>query len=234
MTAPNTAPPSRIMAWLRQSLVFIPCAILAAIAAYLTAALLMGAVPLNKHAQSPQGIPIYINRYQDTAEIILPAQSSEYNWLSRLNPIFQTDAPENPAFIAISLIPQADPPLPQELLPRLSAQMHNAIDPLMGKRPTYLRVRYLERLPAGVSLAQIQAPTERYSRLAHNIAADLSDYRPSTGNQYPARPTYTLINTSNSWLNDHLTQAQLPAVLWTPFAAPLTRLGTPVRVRGSH
>lgn len=110
-----------------------------------------------------------------------------------------------------------------------------ALKAISGINTTLLRVTFypVAALKPADNIVRIQISATQYRKLSQYIQAAfvldtnergqvLSNTHHGNHNQfYLAHGRYHLFYTCNTWVNQQLKQSNLPAVVWTPFAAPL-------------
>ncbi|SUO95808.1 TIGR02117 family protein [Suttonella ornithocola] len=218
-----------------KKLIFIPItALIIALLSYLLIAYLLGAIKIKPLHQTYQDIPIYLTTNGVHTDIILPTKVADIDWLKLLDPNDALIPIQHPKYIAFGWGERKvylETPYWKDLT------IKNAINALIGNNETVLHVDYLTSLPNNQPLTQLWIDQKNYQLLSQNITQTFkrqhtqiipipNAHYATNDAFYLAHGRYHLFNTCNTWVNNQLKQANLPAVIWTPFSSPLMNLSS--------
>lgn len=215
--APRT--PHRVLAWLLAT----P---LAAAFAYLLAALVLGALPVNRDfAERVDGVAIYVRTNGVHAEIVVPTRAAGVDWSIDHPPqhVRQLDAPL--AWIAFGWGDRdfyLNTPTWRDL------RLRTALVALSGLGRGAMHVEYVER-PEAYGSRRVRIGFAQYLRLVDYVRGSFRrdpDGRPvridapgyfDTDAFYEAVPVYTFWFTCNEWVRRGLAEAGVRTAAWAPF-----------------
>lgn len=199
-------------------------------ATYVTAAVALGAIPVNSSfAESPEGVPIYLRTNGVHAELILPTRAGSIDWSIEHPPAHMRSLAEPLEWIAFGWGDRgffAHTPTWADL------KVETALMALSGFGPGAMHVEYIES-PRAYKAREVKISPEQYARLVAFIRASFT--RDATGRPhrtnlpgyfsndafYEASSGYKFWVTCNDWVRKALTDAGVRAPLWAPFDTAL-------------
>ncbi|MGZ9059249.1 MAG: TIGR02117 family protein [Burkholderiaceae bacterium] len=213
----------RAVGWLVAALIIIA-------ATYVTAAIALGAIPVNSSfEESPGGISIYVRTNGVHAELVLPTRAPGVDWSAEHPPAHMRSLAEPLEWIAFGWGDRgffAHTPTWAQLRPG------TALMALSGLGPGAMHVEYIES-PRAYKAREIKVSAEQYARLVAFIRAsfqrdtagrphrtNLSGYF-STDAFYEASSGYKFWVTCNDWVRKALREAGVRAPVWAPFDTAL-------------
>jgi len=197
-------------------------AVVALALAYLAAALLLGAFPVNRDFQpTPGGIEVFVCSNGVHTDFVLPVKTAEVDWsaifLPRHYPVDVTGFDHvgigwgNLDFYRST--------------PRWSDfRIGTALHAVLGFGAAAFHVQYRPAPGPAERCGRVAVSPVQYRALANYIAAAMAGPEPSapgygtTDLFYPARGHFSLFESCNVWVGQGLQAAGLPTGLWTPFA----------------
>ena len=204
---------------------FLVAALLAAAVLFLLAAWIGSSMPRNAPAKPPgDGITIMVETNGVHTGIIMPIISPEMDWRAVFPSAGRPMNGRLPTHIAVGWGEREvflNTPSWADLKPSTALRIA-----LQGGQPV-MRVSHYVRPAPGENFRPLTITRADYARMAEAIAASLAPVpgvqNPMRGADpqdayYPARGTYTLAQTCNSWVGDMLAHGGVPMGRWTPFA----------------
>jgi uncharacterized protein (TIGR02117 family) len=199
-------------------------------AAYVTAAIVLGALPANSSFSEPaDGIPIYVRTNGVHAELILPTRAGHVDWSVEHPPAHMRSLAEPLEWIAFGwgdLGFFANTPTWADL------KFGTAVVALSGFAPGAMHVEYIES-PRSYKAREVKVSPEQYAKLVTYIRASFRRDpvgRPEraevpgyfkTDAFYEASSGYKFWFTCNDWVRRALTEAGIRAPMWSPFDTAL-------------
>lgn len=208
---------------------FVAAAIVIA-ATYVTAAIALGALPVNaSFVESADGIPIYLRTNGVHAELILPTRAAEVDWSVDHPPAHMRSLAEPLDWVAFGWGDRgffAHTPTWADLKPA------TALIALSGFGPGAMHVEYIES-PRAYKAREVKISPAQYARLVAFIRASFE--RDAAGRLhrtnlpgyfasdafYEASAGYKFWFTCNDWVRRALSDAGVRAPLWAPFDTAL-------------
>lgn len=208
---------------------FVAAAIVIA-ATYVTAAIALGALPVNaSFVESADGIPIYLRTNGVHAELILPTRAAEVDWSVDHPPAHMRSLAEPLEWVAFGWGDRgffAHTPTWADLKPA------TALIALSGFGPGAMHVEYIES-PRAYKAREVKISPAQYARLVAFIRASFE--RDAAGRLhrtnlpgyfasdafYEASAGYKFWFTCNDWVRRALSDAGVRAPLWAPFDTAL-------------
>ncbi len=218
------------LAMLLRGLGWVVAAVIVIAATYVTAAIALGAVPVNSSfVESADGIPIYLRTNGVHAELILPTRSAEVDWSIEHPPAHMRSLAEPLEWIAFGWGDRgffANTPTWADLEPS------TALVALSGLGPGAMHVEYIES-PRSYKAREVKISPEQYARLVAYIRGSFE--RDAAGRSeradvpgyfeddafYEASGGYKFWFTCNDWVRKALTEAGVRAPVWSPFDTAL-------------
>lgn len=213
--------------WVRALLAF---AVLPA--AYLLAALVLGAWPVNRgFVEAVDGVTIYVRTNGVHAEIVTPTRAAGVDWSDDHPPQHFRRLAEPLPWIAFGWGDREfylNTPTWRELRPR------TALVALSGLGQGAMHVEYVDR-PEAYAGHRVRISAEQYRRLAAYLRASFrrdGEGRPiridapgyfDTDAFYEAIPVYTFWFTCNEWVRRGLALAGVRTAAWAPFDVAIFR-----------
>jgi uncharacterized protein (TIGR02117 family) len=211
-----------------RALVRAIAAVIGAIIIYLTAALVLGILPVNRDFQStPGGTEIFVCSNGVHTDFVLPVRNTLVDWSRRF------PAPDFPgAVTGYDHIGIGWGNLDfYKSTPRWSDfKLGTALSALSGSGPSALHVQYRPGPGPTERCGRLLVDDAQYRALADyidssllNSAAGEAAIRSASGygatdNFYTAVGRFSLVETCNAWIGDGLKSAGLPSGIWTPFS----------------
>lgn len=210
------------MGWkilVRFVLAFISIAI-----AYFLAAIVLSLIPVNRTAELPDEITIYLVSNGVHLDLLLPIENDVKNWNEEVSP-----HPEIKAYIKYVGIGWGDKEFYLETPQWSDLRFSVAIRALSGKNPSAIHVNFYNKVRLDHWSRKLQISKEQYHLMVGFIEQSFKQDEsgrtiiiPGAGyNQYDlfyeANQSYSLFYTCNTWTNSCLKHAGLPACAWTPF-----------------
>ncbi len=213
----------RGIGWLVAALIVIA-------ATYVTAAIALGALPVNSSfAESADGIPIYVRTNGVHAELILPTRAADIDWSVEHPPAHMRSLAEPHEWIAFGWGDRgffAQTPTWADL------RVVTALTALSGLSPGAMHVEYIES-PRSYKAREIKISPEQYARLVAYIRASFE--RDEAGRPkragfhgyfeydafYEASRSYKFWFTCNDWVRKALSETGVRAPIWSPFDTAL-------------
>ena len=213
----------RGIGWLVAALIVIA-------ATYVTAAIALGALPVNSSfAESADGIPIYLRTNGVHAELILPTRAADIDWSVEHPPAHMRSLAEPHEWIAFGWGDRgffAQTPTWADL------RVVTALTALSGFSPGAMHVEYIES-PRSYKAREIKISPEQYARLVAYIRASFE--RDEAGRPkragfpgyfgydafYEASRSYKFWFTCNDWVRKALSETGVRAPIWSPFDTAL-------------
>lgn len=199
-------------------------------ATYVTAAIALGALPVNSSfVEAADGIPIYVRTNGVHAELILPTRTANVDWSVEHPPAHMRALAEPLEWIAFGwgdLGFFANTPTWADL------KVGTALTALSGLAPGAMHVEYIES-PRAYKAREVKISAEQYARLVAYIKASFkrdSAGRPdraevpgyfSTDAFYDASGGYKFWYTCNDWVRKALSEAGVRTATWSPFDTAL-------------
>jgi uncharacterized protein (TIGR02117 family) len=221
--------PSPLTTALRATGWLVAIAILIA-ATYVTAAIVLGAIPANSSFSEPaDGIPIYLRTNGVHAELILPTRAGHVDWSVEHPPAHMRSLAEPLEWIAFGwgdLGFFANTPTWTDL------KFGTAVVALSGFAPGAMHVEDIES-PRSYKAREVKISPEQYAKLVTYIRASFrrdSAGRPEraevpgyfkTDAFYEASSSYKFWFTCNDWARRALTEAGIRSPMWSPFDTAL-------------
>ena len=213
----------RAVGWLVAALIIVA-------ATYVTAAIALGAIPVNSSfEESPGGISIYVRTNGVHAELVLPTRAPGVDWSAEHPSAHMRSLAEPLEWIAFGWGDRgffAHTPTWAHLRPG------TALMALSGLGPGAMHVEYIES-PRAYKAREIKVSAEQYARLVAFIRASFqrdASGRPhrtnlpgyfSTDAFYDASSGYKFWVTCNDWVRKALREAGVRAPVWAPFDTAL-------------
>ncbi len=199
-------------------------------ATYVTAAIALGAIPVNSSfTESADGMPIYVRTNGVHAELILPTRAAGVDWSVDHPPAHMRSLGEPTEWIAFGWGDRgffANTPTWADLEPA------TALVALSGFGPGAMHVEYIES-PRSYKAREVKISQEQYARLVAYVRgsferdaagrverADLPGYFEDDA-FYEASRGYKFWFTCNDWVRRALTEAGVRAPVWSPFDTAL-------------
>lgn len=199
-------------------------------ATYVTAAIALGAIPVNSSfVESDDGIPIYLRTNGVHAELILPTRAADVDWSVEHPAVHMRSLAEPLEWIAFGwgdLGFFANTPTWADL------KLGTALTALSGVGPGAMHVEYIES-PRSYKAREVKISPEQHARLVAYIRSsferdaagrlDRADV-PGYFNEdafYEANGGYKFWFTCNDWVRKALTEAGVRAPVWSPFDTAL-------------
>jgi uncharacterized protein (TIGR02117 family) len=198
-------------------------AVFALSALYVVAALVLGAIPVNRDFQpAPDGVEIAVCSNGVHTDFVLPVKTDEVDWSTTFRPQqFPTDVTR---FDHIG-IGWGDLDFYRST-PRWSDfDTGIALRALAGLGPAALHVQYRPGPGANEDCRRMVVSVPQYRALANYIGATLAATEApaapgygATDLFYPALGRFSLFKSCNVWVGEGLKASGLPSGLWTPFS----------------
>lgn len=195
-----------------------------AVALYLTFAMVTSQIIVNQEPKEEQELCIYLSDAAIHLNLIIPVQYLNEEQLQKL----QVDSTIQ--YLAIGWGEEnfyLNTPLWSDLTISTTAEA------LLWNSPSLMHVDFLKKRSKDwhlVFLSEAQLDTLRETIEAQFVLEN-KEYLPIAGFSYygsdrfyRAHGSYSCINTCNSWVNDCLKTAELPACYWTPFGHAITSI----------
>jgi uncharacterized protein (TIGR02117 family) len=200
--------------------------LLLAVTLYVTAALLLGALPRNSgFVETHDGIPVYVRTNGVHAELILPTRHAVIDWSAEFPARHMQSLAAPSEWIGFGWGDRGfmlTTPTWADLRPG------TALVALAGLGVGVMHVEYVET-PAAYKARRVRLSEDEYRRLVEAIRASfvrdpdgavrLVDARGYFGNDafYEAVPRYTFWYTCNEWTRRMLAAAGVRTATWAPF-----------------
>jgi len=199
-------------------------------ATYVTAAIALGALPVNaSFVESADGIPIYLRTNGVHAELILPTRAGEVDWSVEHPPAHMRSLAEPLEWVAFGWGDRgffAHTPTWADL------KLATALVALSGFGPGAMHVEYIET-PRSYKAREVKISSQQYARLVSHIRASFA--RDAAGRPkreplpgyfahdafYEASTGYKFWFTCNEWVRKALSESGVRAPLWSPFDTAL-------------
>lgn len=204
---------------------FSLAALLAVAVLFLLAAWIGSSLPRNSPGQAAaDGVTIMVETNGVHTGIIMPIVSPEMDWRAVFPSASRPVNGRLPTHIAVGWGEREvflNTPTWADLKPSTALRIA-----FQGGEPV-MRVSHYVRPAPGENFRPLTISRAAYARMAEAIAASLAPasraHRPLRGVDpddayYPARGSYTLAQTCNSWVGDMLAHGGVPMGRWTPFA----------------
>ena len=205
--------------------IFRACAALvAALAGYVLAGLIGGAIPTNRDWRpAPRGVRIFVESNGIHTGIIVPKRAAGIDWRGFARPSDLRD-PRYAAFDHLA-IGWGEKAFFLETPTWADVRLRTVLASAVGSDAVLLHVEHLAAPVPGGDVRAVMLSEDEYRRLARYIAATI---RPR-GRAYPgyaaydafydARGHYSAVATCNAWTGDALRAAGVRVGRWTPFPA---------------
>ncbi len=209
---------------------WIVSALIVFAATYVTAAIALGAIPVNaSFTESPDGVPIYLRTNGVHAELILPTRHGSIDWSSEHPTVHMRSLPQPLEWVAFGWGDRgffAHTPTWADLKPS------TALMALSGLGPGAMHVEYIES-PRAYKAREVKINAEQYARLVAFIRASFerdAAGRPhrtnlpgyfSTDAFYDSSVGYKFWFTCNDWVRKGLSDAGVRTAVWAPFDTAL-------------
>jgi len=195
---------------------------------YLLMAFIGSVIPVNTDFEAKDTVlDIYLYEQDLHTDILLPVHSEIISWDSIFKPEHTLAKPVNSKLIGFGwgdLNFYRNTPQWEDL------KLNVAFKTVFLKSQSALHTRFYNEIPDSENLLKISVSEEQYKKLSNYILAslskknlkeiqpvpDLNYYRDDAF--YPAKTSFHLFKTCNTWVNDALKQSGLKACLWTPFS----------------
>jgi len=197
-------------------------AVVALALAYLAAALLLGAWPINRDFQpTPGGVEVFVCSNGVHTDFVLPVRTEEVDWSAIFAPRYYPADVTRFDHVGIgwgNLDFYRSTPRWSDF--RIGTALHSAL----GFGAAALHVQYRPVPGPAERCGRVAVSAVQYRALANYIAATTAGPDPvapgygATDLFYPARGRFSLFKSCNVWVGQGLQAARLPAGLWTPFA----------------
>jgi len=203
-------------------------ALLGTILLYLLLAIICSIIPVNKNFKQPKqdGVIIYLITNGVHTDFALPIQNQFYDWENIISRSHTTGNHSKAQYVAFGW---GDKGFYLKTKTWGDLKFSTAFSALFHLSTTAIHVTWYNRLFESESCKRILITEEQYLTLIAHIHQSFQ-----TDNQdvakviagahywdddafYEANGSYSLFYTCNTWGNDGLKKAQLPACLWTPF-----------------
>ncbi|HVG04833.1 MAG TPA: TIGR02117 family protein [Burkholderiaceae bacterium] len=212
------------------SIGWIVAALIVIAATYVTAAIALGAFPVNAaFTETPDGVPIYLRTNGVHAELILPTRAGSIDWSIDHPPAHMRSLSEPLKWVAFGWGDRgffASTPTWADLRPT------TALKALSGIGPGAMHVEYIES-PRMYKAREVKINAEQYARLVAFIRASFerdAAGRPhrtslpgyfSTDAFYDSSVGYKFWFTCNEWVRKALSDAGVRTAAWAPFDTAL-------------
>ncbi len=199
-------------------------------ATYVTAAIALGAIPVNaSFVEPPDGIPIYLRTNGVHAELILPTRAAGIDWSMQHPPAHMRSLAEPLDWVAFGwgdLGFFAHTPTWADL------KLGTALIALSGLGPGAMHVEYIES-PRAYKAREVKISAEQYAKLAAYVRASFERDAAGRPNRadvpgyfttdafYEASTGYKFWFTCNDWVRKALSDAEVRAPVWSPFDTAL-------------
>ena len=210
-----------------RSIRFLIISILACLASYALAALLLGLLPVNRDFREAQeGVDIYIHASAVHADIVLPVQSASHDWRN----VFAAPGIDAAEYVAIGW---GDRQFYLETRSWSDLTVHNAANALSGLDRTLLHVSAEAKPREAQDVIRIRITQDQLRTLIQYVDASLA--RDADGHAepvigahygnndgfYAARGRYSMFVTCNQWVRSGLSLAGIRTAVWSPFSMAL-------------
>ncbi len=199
--------------------------IIAFVIFYLTIALVFMSIRVG-HSIENKGITIYMRSDGIHTDFVFPVQSQVFDWREYISPEDTKGKDSTLKYIAIGWGDQGfflNTPVWAEL------KASTAIDACFYLGKSAIHTNYLSELDFKYKHVQFKVSNKQYKKLIVYIKKTIKKNKYNkldciknrgywkTDSFYQTNGSYGLFNTCNSWINDGLKEADLPACLWSPF-----------------
>ena len=189
---------------------------------YITAALVIGAIPVNRDfAETPGGVRVAVCSNGVHTDFVLPVQSEAVDWSAIFPPAqYPVDVTQ---FDHIG-IGWGDLDFYKSTPRWADFDIGIALRALTGLGPAALHVQYRPGPGPNEDCRQATISLPQYRALVDYITATIAAPVPAapgygaTDLFFPAQGRFSLIRTCNVWVGQGLKASGLPTGLWTPFS----------------
>lgn len=212
----------KILIFLRNGLL----AILSLTILYLSIAIICSAIPVNSAQPETGEITIYLRSNGTHTDFVFPVKNEVMDWQQLSKPEHTLSKRSDFKYVSYGW---GDLEFYQQTPEWSDLRFPVAFQAVFLRKQSALHVEFLDDLYYQRSIISLKITREQYTRLAKFISQsfqrDLSGnitpvkelhYGPNDA-FYPATRSLNLFYTCNSWVNEGLKKAGLPACLWTPF-----------------
>jgi uncharacterized protein (TIGR02117 family) len=191
-------------------------------ALYLGAALVLGAIPVNRDFKAtPVGVEIFVCSNGVHTDFVLPVKNEEVDWSKVFLPAhFPSDVTR---FDHIGF-GWGDLDFYRATPSWADFDAGTALRALTGLGPAALHVQYRPVPGPNEDCRRLEIGPAQYRDLANYVSGTLAGSEPVapgygvTDLFYAARGRFSLFKSCNVWVGDGLKESGLPAGLWTPFS----------------
>jgi len=190
---------------------------------YFVAALAGSNIPVNSGNQQTEGIKIYLRTDGAKMSFVLPLKNEVTNW-SRIAP------PENTSSkrADFSYVSFSWGDLDDFRNPSKGGSFPVAFRSVYQPGPSAIHVQFLQQLRFNKPMVPVYLSPLQYKQLSeyilnsfrikeHVLPQPLELHYNEDDTFYPARRSVHFFYNANTWVNNGLKKADLPACLWTPF-----------------
>lgn len=196
---------------------------------YLLAAIVGIVIPVNAEAVNDRGdktIFFVSNKYH--VDIAVPVKTSVINWKNIVKPVHIPGNVENFKFISFGW---GDEEFYRNTPQWEDLKVKTALTALFLNSPSAMHITYYRDLQETEDIIAVQVTRQQYERLTEYF---LNTFKFNSAGEthpipnlhytnydafYPARGSFHLFRTCNTWVNNALKYAEMEGCLWTPFKA---------------
>jgi uncharacterized protein (TIGR02117 family) len=200
---------------------------LAAVILYFLVAVIFSFIPVNRNFKQPQeGVTIYLLTNGVHTDFVLPVQNQLYDWEKIISRKHITGDNSKAQYVAFGW---GDKGFYLNTKTWDDLKFSTAFNALFHLSTSAIHVTWYPPLHESESCRKIRISEEQYRILVEYIIRsfqtdDQGAAKVIVGAHYwdddsfyEAKGSYSLFYTCNTWVNDGLKKARLPACLWTPF-----------------
>lgn len=212
----------RILIFLRNGLL----AILSLTILYLVIAIICSAIPVNRTQNNMGNITIYLRSNGTHTDFVFPVKNEVRDWQQLSTPEHTLSKRGDFQYISFGW---GDLEFYQQTPEWSDLRFPVAFQAVFLRKQSAMHVEFLDDLYYRRHIIALKITREQYSRLSKFISQSFQldpsgnvtpvndlHYGPNDA-FYPAERSLNLFYTCNTWVNEGLKNAGLPACLWTPF-----------------